>query len=150
MPAAFAGLLPHLGRLGGSIGLAQAGKSLGPGAVGLGLAGASAAAFGYNYGYFVRKGYHDFKPSSSKSTSALAQSFNPIEQAAGMGQMAAEQRTGQAAGMGLETQEMGEQHLIHSKDGRRTITLEQKNKMSLSEWRQWFHGSYQAPRNKRR
>lgn len=69
------------------------GKAAG-GALSVGLAGLAAAAFGYNYGYHVRRGYHDFKPSQSKVTRDAISSINPNKQNTGLGMHAAEIRTG--------------------------------------------------------
>lgn len=118
------------------------------------LAALTGGAFGYAYGYNVRRGYHDFKPSKSKTTSNLLQSLNPVEQNTGAGQLAAEQRTGvpvgsePATGVSINGNETGSDR-IENVDASRTITREQKNQMSRAEFKRWYHNSKYQPRNLR-
>jgi hypothetical protein len=92
------GAAAGLGSIIGSLGLRKGLQSVGPAAASVGMAGLAAAAFGYNYGYHVRRGYHDFKPSKNQKTSDLIASIDPNKQNAGLGMMAAEQRTDQKIG----------------------------------------------------
>jgi hypothetical protein len=115
------------------------------------LAALTGGAFGYSYGYNVRRGYHDFRPSKSDKTRLGIENPNPVVQNTAAGELAAEQRTGLPAGLQMPEDAQASQGIAETAPTMRgnliihptirtgqALTKSEKNRMSRQEWKHWL------------